>query len=311
MKKNQCPRCLEKFSVKSHLRQHLKRSNVCEKDKFKGIEQKPFKCQFCNRAFPSQPLLEIHFNTRKHLKRMEFIKNKGKRARRVTNTSNMNKFTEESGPKTPLYTSNMNKFTEERGPKTPLYTSKTSKLKNSKNVSTVSKRKPISATMRKAVWLKYIGKHMEAKCYAGCGDIINCFNFDCGHVIAHSKGGLTTLDNLRPICRGCNSSMGTQDMNEFIKENGFTIPRYTSKSIGDRDNDSEDIITVSSKLQIDIKKKTDIKKTIINSEDIVTVSSKPPTNLNKKPIANHNGDSDSESTAKNNKMRPTKIQKTG
>jgi len=43
-------------------------------------------------------------------------------------------------------------------------------------------------------------------------------NFHAGHIIAHANGGLTTLDNLTCLCMLCNTSMGTYDLNEFIKK---------------------------------------------------------------------------------------------
>ena len=43
-------------------------------------------------------------------------------------------------------------------------------------------------------------------------------NFHAGHIIAHANGGLTTLDNLTPLCMLCNTSMSTYDLNEFIKK---------------------------------------------------------------------------------------------
>jgi hypothetical protein len=59
----------------------------------------------------------------------------------------------------------------------------------------MSKRKPINATMCKAIWLKHIGKTHGSKML--CGDIIN--GFDCEHVIAHPKGGpAISVSNLEP-----------------------------------------------------------------------------------------------------------------
>ena len=46
-------------------------------------------------------------------------------------------------------------------------------------------------------------------------------SFHCGHIIAVSKGGDTTCDNLKPICQSCNSSMGNMNMNNFIKKYGL------------------------------------------------------------------------------------------
>ena len=50
---------------------------------------------------------------------------------------------------------------------------------------------------------------------------ISFVNFDCGHIKSERFGGSNTLDNLKPICRLCNNSMGTTNMNEFMKEYGF------------------------------------------------------------------------------------------
>ena len=33
-------------------------------------------------------------------------------------------------------------------------------------------------------------------------------NWECGHIISEFHGGTTEPDNLRPICKNCNSSMG-------------------------------------------------------------------------------------------------------
>ena len=41
-------------------------------------------------------------------------------------------------------------------------------------------------------------------------------NFCAGHIIPESCGGFATIDNLRPICSQCNSSMGNTNMRKFI-----------------------------------------------------------------------------------------------
>jgi hypothetical protein len=46
-------------------------------------------------------------------------------------------------------------------------------------------------------------------------------NFDCVHIISEKNGGKITMDNLKPICRTCNSSMNIKNMNEFMEEYGF------------------------------------------------------------------------------------------
>lgn len=82
-------------------------------------------------------------------------------------------------------------------------------------------RKRISSALRKAVWINYIGKKYEAMCYTGCSETITVHNYECGHIIADSKGGTIELSNLRPVCSNCNKSMGNKNMEEFIKDCGF------------------------------------------------------------------------------------------
>ncbi len=66
----------------------------------------------------------------------------------------------------------------------------------------------IPKALREACWIKIFGKIFETKCYISwCPNTINVFNFECGHDNPHSKGGVTALDNLYPICARCNKSM--------------------------------------------------------------------------------------------------------
>lgn len=76
----------------------------------------------------------------------------------------------------------------------------------------------ISASLRQSVWLAWIGKEYDAKCtIKWCQSRITPFSFEVGHNIPESRGGATTLDNLRPICGICNKSMG----------NRYTIEEYS------------------------------------------------------------------------------------
>lgn len=80
------------------------------------------------------------------------------------------------------------------------------------------KKQVISATTRRLVWNIHIGEAIgKAKCMCcGVTDITQ-LAFNCGHIVAEAKGGATIVSNLKPICQNCNSSMGTKDMNEFMK----------------------------------------------------------------------------------------------
>ena len=80
----------------------------------------------------------------------------------------------------------------------------------------------IPAALRRTVWNTHIGEDIgSTECYVGCKSKITQLTFECGHVEAESKGGLTTIDNLRPICSSCNRSMGTRNMHDFMKTFGF------------------------------------------------------------------------------------------
>jgi|GEM_PF-2702574 len=77
------------------------------------------------------------------------------------------------------------------------------------------KRKAIPKGVRDSVWKMYAGvDKTEGKCYV-CGTTITVFNFDVGHNKAKAKGGSDKIDNLRPICRSCNSSMGTMSIETY------------------------------------------------------------------------------------------------
>ncbi len=83
----------------------------------------------------------------------------------------------------------------------------------------------IHTALREQVWLRQYGPAFDAKCYVcWCNNQINVFNFQCGHMLAESRGGSTTLDNLVPICSRCNQSMGTMHMDEWQKKGGATAP---------------------------------------------------------------------------------------
>ena len=79
-------------------------------------------------------------------------------------------------------------------------------------------KQKISASLRQSVWLAWIGKQYTSKCTVKwCQSTITPFAFEVGHNIPESKGGATTIENLRPICSICNKSMG----------NRYTIEEYS------------------------------------------------------------------------------------
>lgn len=80
------------------------------------------------------------------------------------------------------------------------------------------KKKPISATVKRLVWNANIGEEIgKSKCLCCHSTDITQLSFHCGHIVAESNGGELIVSNLRPICQNCNSSMGTKNMNDFMK----------------------------------------------------------------------------------------------
>ena len=69
----------------------------------------------------------------------------------------------------------------------------------------------IPKAMREQVWIQKCGKIFERKCFVPwCQNLISVYDFHCGHDVPASKGGPTNLDNLFPICKNCNLSMGNK-----------------------------------------------------------------------------------------------------
>lgn len=78
------------------------------------------------------------------------------------------------------------------------------------------KKQKMSKSLRELCWNTYIGETVgKAKCLC-CGiNDITPFNFNCRHVITYANGGKTSIENLRPICSGCNNSIGSENMDVF------------------------------------------------------------------------------------------------
>jgi 5-methylcytosine-specific restriction endonuclease McrA len=78
-------------------------------------------------------------------------------------------------------------------------------------------KNPISSTMKRLVWNINIGEDIgKSKCMCCKTTDITQMSFHCGHVVANAKGGESIVSNLKPICQNCNSSMRTQNMNDFM-----------------------------------------------------------------------------------------------
>ena len=92
------------------------------------------------------------------------------------------------------------------------------------------KRRPIDKSTRDAVWLKYMGKKAEGKCYCCKIRPIHFTDFQVGHNKAVAKGGKDNISNLRPICAPCNRGMKTMSIEQYKKKYFGEETKSTTKT---------------------------------------------------------------------------------
>ena len=190
---NKCTFCDKEFEKKSTLNRHLTTARFCLKlqlDSNKNIQKKMFNCPSCNKELTSKARLNYHLN--------------------ICNENNIQ-----------LHESKIDKANSklENLQKTLLeITNKTKEIEEKIEINNDKKykKKPIPKTLKMSVWYTHIGKEIGmVNCPCCNSNEISQMDFDCGHVIAESKGGPMTIENLKPICNKCNRSMRTMNMNEF------------------------------------------------------------------------------------------------
>ena len=117
----------------------------------------------------------------------------------------------------------------------------------------------IPKALRNAVWIKNCGPVFHYKCQVSwCQNVMTPFDFEAGHNIPESKGGATTLDNLRAICSQCNKSMG----------NRYTIDEFSatfSPIVGEKNVDKK-VENVDKKVENVDKKEKNVDKKVENVE---------------------------------------------
>jgi len=93
--------------------------------------------------------------------------------------------------------------------------------KDDKEKKVKKPKEKIPASVKNTLWSQHFPNVLEGKCKCCQTEVISRNNFDCGHIISEKEGGKIHLDNLKPICRSCNSSMGTQNMTDYMIKYGF------------------------------------------------------------------------------------------
>lgn len=104
-----------------------------------------------------------------------------------------------------------------------------------KSIKSITNKKNISKSLKTCIWDTHIGKDMRsAYCICCVNNEIKVENFHAGHIVSENHGGQTDETNLLPVCSLCNLSMGTVNMDEFVKTNfprnysSFSNRKYTS-----------------------------------------------------------------------------------
>ncbi len=78
-------------------------------------------------------------------------------------------------------------------------------------------RVSISKILKTQMWKLHIGEIKSSKCFCCLKKKITPTNCEAGHIISVKNGGLTNINNLRPICKSCNRSMSDITMFEYMR----------------------------------------------------------------------------------------------
>lgn len=83
-------------------------------------------------------------------------------------------------------------------------------------VENKKKRKAIPVGIRTAVWKRH-SDNFSGRCWC-CENEIKFEAWQCSHRVSAANGGPDTVENLYPCCIQCNTSMGSQNMDDFLKQ---------------------------------------------------------------------------------------------
>ena len=79
-------------------------------------------------------------------------------------------------------------------------------------------KKHIPKKIKNDSWDKYIGREKGVhKCLCCFRTDIEQKDFVAGHIVSEKNGGKININNIIPICKGCNGSMGIMNMCRYIE----------------------------------------------------------------------------------------------
>lgn len=80
-------------------------------------------------------------------------------------------------------------------------------------------KKKINRPMKLECWNKNYNERKAVCPMKNCGFLMikdTTKEWDAGHIVSEKNGGKVELDNLRPICKGCNQSMGSENWDDYV-----------------------------------------------------------------------------------------------
>jgi 5-methylcytosine-specific restriction endonuclease McrA len=130
-----------------------------------------------------------------------------------------------------------------------------------------SKREKVPSTVRNALWKDYFGQSIQGVCQCCKREDITMANFEAGHIISVKDGGENQLSNLKPVCSQCNKSMGSTNMDNFIKKHGFDVEPPIKKLDNIEDEIKKELLSMNNdKLKL-VCKNINIKVTYNNKTE--------------------------------------------
>jgi len=139
-------------------------------------------------------------------------------------------------------------------------------------------KEKIPLSVKNTLWSIYFQTNLNGTCQCCKIENISKNNFDCGHIKSEKDGGLVELSNLRPICRACNSSMGTLNMETFMKKYGFDKIQelnIESKKVDVKEvNLKDDNIKENAKFEKQIKDANNMANTLHKDYELIIERSK-------------------------------------
>ena len=91
---------------------------------------------------------------------------------------------------------------------------------DTRNIKTpaYNSKETISVAKKNEIWRTHMPNVFEDYCYCCRVNKITANSFSAGHVIPECAGGTLDVDNLRPICSSCNSSMATNNLFIWLEQ---------------------------------------------------------------------------------------------